>query len=326
MAAHTSFQLALLALQRGLLSQAQLLEAWAESSGQPGGALAELLVRRGWLSPRQRAELEEQVGAAAAPSTAPPPTITPGDARTALPLLDGPDRWGPDDSDEEDEAEGAPGRYARTRLHKEGGMGLVWQARDDRLGRQVALKELRARYEGDPVLRRRFLAEARITGQLEHPGVVPVYELVERPGQAPYYTMRLVRGRTLSQAARDFHEQRRACGRVDWVALRDLLQAFVGVCNTLAYAHARGVVHRDLKGANVVLGDFGEVVVLDWGLAKLMSHGAAAVAEEGPVGPLADGELEQTQQGALTGTLAYMAPEQANGEAGPGAARTHVFR
>ncbi len=156
-------------------------------------------------------------------------------------------------------------RYTLTHLHAKGGMGRVWLARDGSLGRQIALKELRPDQADNSIVCSRFLYEARITAQLEHPGIVPVYELGE--GDAPYYTMRFVRGRTLSEAIRAYHKKR-AAGEADSVGLVDLLTYFVSVCHAVAYAHSRGIIHRDLKGQNVVLGDFGEVIVLDWGLAK----------------------------------------------------------
>jgi serine/threonine-protein kinase len=203
-------------------------------------------------------------------------------------------------------------RYVLARLHATGGIGRVWLARDEELGRPVAVKDLRPE-RTDPAARARFLEEAQITGQLEHPGVVPVYDLVRGCGSQPaYYVMRFVNGRTLREAIRAYHEQR-ALGRHDPVEQRVLLQAFVSVCQTVAYAHARGVIHRDLKPANVVLGDFGEVLVLDWGLAHLMNRpdptaGLPAVQLSG-----AD-EREATLAGAVVGTPAYMAPEQAAGD------------
>ena len=162
-------------------------------------------------------------------------------------------------------------------------MGRVWLARDAALGRQIALKELRPDQTDNSIVFSRFLYEAKITAQLEHPGIVPVYELGE--GDAPYYTMRFVKGRTLSEAIRAFHKKR-AIGKANSVERIALLTAFVGVCHAVAYAHSRGIIHRDLKGQNVVLGDFGEVMVLDWGLAKRISpdqHGAAPLDEAEPV-------------------------------------------
>src|SRR5262249_44807172 len=155
----------------------------------------------------------------------------------------------------------------------------------------------------------RFLEEAQITGQLEHPGIVPVYELVRSPEGQSFYTMRFVRGRTLAEAAKAHHE-RRAAGRAGPLELRELLTAFQGGCNAVAYAHGGGVLHRDLKGQNVGLGDFGEVMVLDWGLAKVLG------GAEGPAAPVAlagDAGRDETLQGAVLGTPTYMAPEQAEG-------------
>jgi tRNA A-37 threonylcarbamoyl transferase component Bud32 len=311
MPASRQLLLALLAVQRGLVDPARVVEARDDPTDANDTSLADRLVQRGWLSPQQRQELEAEVRRrldAEKDTAEPGPQASDTDAGKALAFLARP----------MDEPTGEPGRYSRTKLHATGGMGRVWQARDDCVGRQVALKELKPEREDDPELRARFLAEARITGQLEHPGIVPVYEVVERDGEAPFYTMRLVSGRTLSEAVAEFHGR---WGGPDEVALRDLLGAFVSVCNTLAYAHSRGVVHRDLKPLNVVLGPFGEVVVLDWGLAKVLGAGA----EEPAVRPLPGGEPEATQEGQLVGTLGYMAPEQARGEVGRIDARTDVF-
>jgi PAS domain S-box-containing protein len=207
-------------------------------------------------------------------------------------------------------------RYSLTSLHATGGMGRVWLARDRYLGREIALKELRPEHAGNAAIRARFLREARINGQLEHPGIVPIYELDERPGDAqPFYTMRLIKGRTLSEKAREYHRHLAADADVSLEFL-DLLKAFVATCNTLAYAHSCGVVHRDLKGQNVILGDFGEVVVLDWGLAKVVGQ-SECHASTSPDAALASregsGELELTVHGQAIGTPAYMAPEQAAG-------------
>ena len=158
----------------------------------------------------------------------------------------------------------------------------------------------------------RFLEEAQITGQLEHPNIVPVYELV-RPadGHQPFYTMRFVKGRTLTEAIRAYHD---AAGRARPARSTSMtpLNAFVGVCNAVAYAHSRGVIHRDLKGQNVVLGDFGEVIVLDWGLAKLVDRPEETLTPAGDRRAPTRGR-DATMQGQALGTPAYMAPEQAEG-------------
>jgi serine/threonine-protein kinase len=176
-------------------------------------------------------------------------------------------------------------RYERVSVHAEGGLGRIWRAQDQLLEREVALKDLRPDAEGEGA-RRRLVDEAKISGRLEHPGIVPVYDLAV--GGAPYYTMRFVAGRTLAEAARTYR-----AGAADPVELRRLLNAVVTVCNTIEYAHARGVIHRDLKGSNILVGEYGEVIVLDWGLAKRRDDDAA------------------DEPDALLGTPSYMAPEQA---------------
>src|SRR5262249_24113093 len=141
---------------------------------------------------------------------------------------------------------------------------------------------------------------------LGHRAVVPVYELCRGPGGGqPFYTMRFVKGRTLSEAARAYHDKRRT-GRDEPLELLALLNAFVGVCNSVAYAHSRGVLHRDLKGQNVVLGDFGEVIVLDWGLAKLVDR-PDGEAEAAPVVLDAEG-VDHTARGRTLGAAGVPGP------------------
>src|SRR5262249_46453572 len=128
-------------------------------------------------------------------------------------------------------------RYTRSRLHAKGGLGQVWLATDHNLGRDVALKELRPEQGGDPALLARFVEAARITGQLEHPGIVPVYQL-EPPddGRPPFYAMKYIRGRTFTETIRDYHRKLQA-GDVGPLDRRRLLDAFLAVCNAVAYAH-----------------------------------------------------------------------------------------
>ena len=221
-------------------------------------------------------------------------------------------------------------RYARTHIHARGGIGQVWLARDGDLGREVALKELRPEQGRNATAWNRFVEEARITGQLEHPGIVPVYELAVRPDDGkPFYTMRFIRGRTLNQAARDYHEKK-AAGQDGPLDLASLLTAFVSLCNTAGYAHSRGVIHRDLKGQNVVLGDFGEVMLLDWGIAKLVDQPRSTEgAPSGAEGPVRLGDDESAHQatvdGQVLGSPFYMAPEQAEGKIEAIDARTDVY-
>ena len=147
-----------------------------------------------------------------------------------------------------------------------GGLGEVFVARDGRLNREVALKLIEESQAADPQSRARFLLEAEITGGLEHPGIVPVYALGENSDGRLFYAMRLVRGETLKERIRKFHN----AGSISRQPLpfRQLLNHFVRICDIIAYAHSRGVLHRDLKPSNVMLGKFGETLVVDWGLAK----------------------------------------------------------
>ena len=194
----------------------------------------------------------------------------------------------------------------------EGGMGCVSLAEDCTLKRRVVIKEIRDQLAQHPTARSRFLSEARITGQLEHPGVVPVYALgVDSKGR-PFYAMRRVQGRTLEEAIAEYHQDRSS------PKLRALLRRFVAVCQTVAYAHTRGVIHRDLKPANIMLGNFGETLVLDWGLARPVADGASV---DSTLGDMAHAKAEQrpqmTSPGDVIGTPAYMSPEQAQGQQSP---------
>ncbi len=207
-------------------------------------------------------------------------------------------------------------RFRRAHLHDRGGIGRVWWATDRHLGREVALKELRPDLASYSLIRDRFLREARITAQLTHPGIVPILDMDEGDeSHAPAYVMRFVAGRQLGEAALANHAER-AAGRADPLELRRLLQAFICVCETIAYAHARGVVHRDLKGSNIVLGAFGEVVVLDWGLAKLLDEPDPETGNNGVVPPLDldDTEPDCTRPGQAIGTPGYAPPEQIRGQ------------
>jgi serine/threonine-protein kinase len=208
-------------------------------------------------------------------------------------------------------------RYRRLREHARGGLGEVHVALDEELKREVALKEIQDRFADQPDSRARFLREAEITGKLEHPGVVPVYGLSCYPDGRPYYAMRFIRGESMQQAIARFHqadEQPRRDPGERSLALRELLTRFVAVCNTVAYAHSRGVIHRDLKPANAMLGEYGETLVVDWGLARLLDQpeSEGTVAEQ-PLRLGSVGSTAATALGQVVGTPAYMPPEQAEG-------------
>jgi PAS domain S-box-containing protein len=328
-----------LALQADLIDSRQFVEACSLWSSRKDGSLADLLIERGWILPADRVHidylLERKLKRSDGEARAILASVSDEVKRSLAALNDADIQRSlaelprSDESDSGATIDHVPGlreRYALAHLHATGGIGRIWVARDRQLGRDVALKELRPERAGNAALWERFLREAQIMGQLEHPGIVPVYELSRRPDdEQPFYTMRLIKGRTLTEAVRDYHRERHR-GYADSLRFLELLNAFVTVCNTVAYAHSRGVIHRDLKGQNVVLGDFGEVFVLDWGLAKVVGC-PGDDPESPPVGfeSTGSGEANLTVQGQALGTPSYMAPEQAAGRGEMIDSRTDVY-
>ena len=207
-----------------------------------------------------------------------------------------------------------------------GGMGVVLRGQDTDLGRDVALKVLSKELAEDEGALQRFIEEAQIGGQLQHPGIVPVYELGLMGDRRPYFTMKLVKGKTLAGllSARSTPEEDRA----------RLLDVFESVCQTIAYAHSRGVIHRDLKPSNVMVGAFGEVQVVDWGLAKVLPRGGTADEERAQrdrsnltvLDTVRSGSgSSHSVAGSVMGTPAYMPPEQATGNVEKLDERSDVF-
>jgi WD40 repeat protein len=213
----------------------------------------------------------------------------------------------------------ASDRYTTLRLVGRGGIGDVFAIHDHRLGRTVARKELRGEVRepgtsGSLLGEGRFLREARLTAGLEHPGIVPIYDAARDEQGRPYYTMRLLSGRSLAEAL--------ASCRSSEDRMR-LMPHLIDLCQAVAYAHARGIIHRDIKPANVVLGEYGETWLVDWGLAKAI--GAPEESEGGPeVGPTVV-DARWTSHGTVLGTPAYMSPEQARGEVNTLDARSDVW-
>jgi serine/threonine protein kinase len=237
------------------------------------------------------------------------------------------------------------GRFALRSLHARGGLGEVFTARDTELNREVALKRIQTRFADDPASRRRFLTEAELTARLDHPGVVPVFGLVSDGFGRPCYAMRFIRGETLKDEIERYHGSGKSAsrdttapegapdsdkrpeppaeirGQPRSVAFRHLVQRFIAVCQAIAYAHTRKVIHRDIKPANVMVGTFGETLVVDWGLAKALDDGPdpeqllKAAASTGFRHDPEATELPDnlTMAGMAVGTPAYMAPEQASG-------------
>jgi serine/threonine-protein kinase len=229
-----------------------------------------------------------------------------------------------------------PGRFSIEHLHARGGLGEVYVARDHQFGRQVALKQLQPDNLERGENHRRFLREAEITGRLEHPGIVPVYSLGRSSSGQPYYAMRFIRGDTLRQRIVDYYDATRklqASSRDRSLAFRKLLKHFVDACQALEYAHRQGVIHRDLKPSNIMVGDYGETLVVDWGLAKVIGSPGTEddpVAGSAPLQattsyPAADDGSQETARGEIMGTPAFMSPEQAAGDLDAVTANSDIY-
>jgi tetratricopeptide (TPR) repeat protein/tRNA A-37 threonylcarbamoyl transferase component Bud32 len=209
-------------------------------------------------------------------------------------------------------------RFNILRPWREGGLGKVSIARDQELNREVALKEIKPQHATSKNNQERFLIEGEITGQLEHPGIVPVYGMGRYKDGQPYYAMRFVHGDSLEEAIAHFHRTydhsaHKAGERA--VAFRELIHRFIAVCHAMAYAHSRGVIHRDLKPSNILLAKYGETLVVDWGLAKVAGQTdlLGADASESGVSLQSGTSATATRLGSVIGTPAYMSPEQAEG-------------
>jgi len=220
-------------------------------------------------------------------------------------------------------------RYKKKALLGKGGMAQVFKAFDTALRRNVAIKVLKKQLESEMGIVHRFIEEAQVTSQLQHPGVVPLYDLGYLGDERPYFTMKLHSGLTLDEILEDSNMP-----GSEWTLIR-LLQIFLRVCETVAYAHSRNVIHRDLKPANIMVGEYGEVVILDWGISKIVDDtphtpGAAPEPNEDDtqheeVKTVRQLEGEMTTYGEMIGTLRYMSPEQARGQLDKIDARSDVY-
>ena len=215
-------------------------------------------------------------------------------------------------------------RFKIARKLGEGGLGTVWLARDEKLRRNVAIKEMKPAALESESAWYRFHREAEITGHLEHPGIVPLYQFgIDEETKQPFYAMRFVGKRTLQDAIREHHD-RGPCADTQGLFLHRLLGDFLRVCQAIAYAHSRGVIHRDLKPENIAIDNFGQVTVLDWGLARVLETAELSthmlLDDSGE-----DAVLNQTMQGEVVGTPLYMSPEQAAGDLDEIDERTDVY-
>ena len=203
------------------------------------------------------------------------------------------------------------GRYEIESLYDQGGLGALYLARDTELGRSVIVKGIRTDRAEQSLSRQQFETEAIVTAQLEHPGIVPVYGFGRDEHRRPYYVMRMIRGTTLRDVITQFHDEEPSGLASRSVASQRLLRHFLSVCQTIQFAHSRGIIHRDIKPANIMVGKFGEVLIVDWGLAR-----QAAIADSADEHGETPIELDPpilTRQGSIKGSPMYMSPEQAAG-------------
>ena len=211
------------------------------------------------------------------------------------------------------------GRYEDLGLLGVGGMGEVRQVRDGNLRRTMAMKIIHPSYMERPRLVSRFIEEAQIQAQLQHPNIVPIYEIEQLPDGRHYFTMKQIRGTEFSEKIAAVHGASlddRWRPADDGTTFRDLVRIHQQVCETVAYAHSQGVIHRDLKPDNIMIGGFAEVLVVDWGLAKVLGREEDSfIDNEDTIETVrSDSSAHQTRMGSVTGTPCYMAPEQAFGK------------
>ena len=337
-----------LLIERGLARPDQLQQLAAQLAGRPGMDLIGLVVERGLLGASRAEGLRHQLGGHARPT--PPVDHTHAPARSRVETLC--DAYEQAHNEQPLIAPHADVVFEKGEMLGEGGMGQVWRVRDERLGRDAALKTLQPDVAG-PRGVRRFLREARVMARLDHPNIPPVFEAGVTAGGKHFILMRLIRGETLDDAIREAHRH----GPAPLDRLTPLLEALAKASEAIAHAHSRGIIHRDLKPENIMLGAFGEVMVLDWGLARALNDdeadqddaelGRQTQVEDVPLAAdlgagrgsgdtrrdssgsgSASGLHDEdgpalTRDGAALGTPGYMAPEQASGV--PADARADIF-
>jgi serine/threonine-protein kinase len=330
---------AVLALQNELAKPDDVLAAMQAWVAAKHRSLGELLVERGALDPEHCRLLDALIEAQLARHCTAEQSLVALDpsnrARQLLAKIADPDvqaslaalpaNSGPETTLDYRPTEAGP-RYRVLRPHAEGGLGEVFVAEDQELHREVALKEIKREHAQRADSRSRFLLEAEITGGLEHPGIVPVYGLGTYGDGRPFYAMRFIKGDNLKAAIQRFHAAEPV--RFDSLEFRQLLGRFVDVCQAVGYAHSRGVLHRDLKPGNIMLGKFGETLVVDWGLAKVVGRSdgdGRGTREEATLPPSSGSGYAETVAGNAIGTPAFMSPEQAEGKVGELGPATDVY-
>jgi eukaryotic-like serine/threonine-protein kinase len=217
-------------------------------------------------------------------------------------------------------------RFRILRNLAQGGIGNVFVAFDHDLQREVALKVLKDKFASNPTIVHRFDAEATVTGNLEHPNIVPIYATGKRADGRPYYAMRLIKGKSMQDVISSLHKSfnPRVNFRKDPIA-RELLFRFVTVCKAIGFAHDRGIIHRDLKPNNIMIGDFGETLIVDWGLAKRTDAKSPAIVDSIPSREQGSVDVLDTQYGTVVGTPGYMSPEQASGSTSQISTKSDIY-
>jgi serine/threonine-protein kinase len=331
----------LLALQNGLIDQGALFAAFAAWTRDKGRPLADHLIDLGHLDAPRRAVIEAIAGlhvqaVGGDPSKSLAVLAVGRSTRKSLASAGGPEVEATlghvgsaqgsthDDHSPDRTASYAVGtatsdgqRFRVLRPHAKGGLGAVFIALDTELHREVALKQILDSHADDTTSRARFQLEAEVTGGLEHPGIVPVYGLGTYANGRPFYAMRFIRGDSLKEAIEQFHnnEALKADAGRRSLELQKLLRRYLDVCNAIDYAHSRGVLHRDIKPGNIIVGKHGETLVVDWGLAKSLGRvEPGSESGERTLVPRSASGSAETLPGSALGTPAYMSPEQAEGD------------
>jgi eukaryotic-like serine/threonine-protein kinase len=338
-AADRNLLFGLLALQVGLVDQERLMAAFRAWAQDKSRAMADYLADHGDLDADDRAAVDALVarhlkkhGGSAEKSLAAMPAgpstreslarIGDADLERSLAQIGQPTMASAADGDRTaaysvGTATSDGLRFRILRPHARGGLGAVFVALDEELHREVALKQILDQHADDQVSRQRFVLEAEVTGSLEHPGIVPVYGLGTYADGRPFYAMRFIRGDSLKEAIDEFHSEagpKKDHGRSS-LELRKLLGRFVDVCNAIEYAHGRGVLHRDIKPGNIIVGKHGETLVVDWGLAKALGRVEPGIdSGERVLIPSSSSGSSSTLPGSALGTPAYMSPEQSQGD------------
>lgn len=327
----------ILALQNGFITREQLIDGIRAWAGEKSVLMEEVLIRQRALSAAQRNVLVPMVAfhiqehAGDASKSLAGISYVESSVRDAIGNVNDPDVAASilhlAASEVDPYATKAPSvgaasvpgqRFQILRPHAQGGLGKVSIALDTELNREVALKEIQPPHADHNESRARFVLEAEVTGGLEHPGIVPVYGMGHYADGRPFYAMKFIKGDSLKEAIERYHHPKPndPPETTGLLGLRKLLGRFIDVCNAMQYAHDRGVLHRDLKPGNIMLGQYGETLVVDWGLAKPRGVSSVSTSDESILVPStsASGSFDATLPGSTVGTPQYMSPEQASGK------------